>query len=279
MCPGPALPLFEVSMPSIHPELLKKWQMMGAEPVFARGTCRLVQFRKTFSREVPVTVLDKATMSYKPLILSDGAPLMAHEVLPERADLALDEDGHLLAQGEFSQNYERYLDSFIYPAGSNPRDEPVPNVVHFVKEMPDPYTESSGMIEIRFDPKLDQPFRPNQRFGPNGESEEEWKREQSKAAGDTTAILKQLAETQAQLAALIAGQKPANNQPAPAEPEPVEIPISAMTTSEAVSATSDDDRELSPCGRRYIRKGYAAQHMRHCDAPECGDGSVNSARE
>ena len=266
-------------MPSIHPELLKKWQMMGAEPVFARGTCRLVEFRKTFSSEVPVTVLDKATMSYKPLILSDGAPLMAHEVLPERADLALDEDGHLLAQGEFSQNYERYLDSFIYPAGSNPRDEPVPNVVHFVKEMPDPYTESSGMIEIRFDPKLDQPFRPNQRFGPNGESEEEWKREQSKAAGDTTAILKQLAETQAQLAALIAGQKPANNQPAPAEPEPVEIPISAMTTSEAVTATSDDDRELSPCGRRYIRKGYAAQHMRHCDAPECGDGSVNSARE
>lgn len=262
-------------MASIHPDQLRKWQLMGAEPVFARGTVRLDGLKKSFGRDVPVTVLDKETMAYKPLVLSDGGPLMAHEVLPERADLALDKDGHLLNQGDFSQNYEKYLDSFIYPQGSNPRDEHVPNVVHFVKEMPDPYTESSGMVEIRFDPKLDQPFRPHQRFGPNGESEEEWKREQAKQSGDTAAILKQLAETQAQLANLIAGK-----QAIPAEPALVEVPVASMTTSEAVEASSDDERELSPCGRKYVKKGYAAQHMRHCNAPECSDGeSVNSARE
>lgn len=267
-------------MPSIHQDQLRKWQLMGAEPVFARGTVRLPELKKSFGNDVPVTVLDRETMAYKPLILSDGGPLMAHEVLPERADLALDKDGHLLNQGDFSQNYEKYLDSFIYPQGSNPRDEPVPNVVNFVKEAPDPYTESSGMVEIRFDPKLDQPFRPHQRFGPNGESEEEWKREQARQSGDTAAILKQLAETQAQIASMLAksGGQPVNDTPQAPAPVETEIPVAAMTAAEAVEATSDDDREQAPCGK-YVTRGYVKQHQRHCADEACGDGSVNSARE
>lgn len=273
-------------MPSIHQDQIRKWQLMGAEPVFDRGTVRLPQFRKTFGSDIPVTVFDREAGAYRPLVLSDGKPLMAHEVLPERADLALDKDGRVLNQGDFAQNYEVYLDSFIYPAGSNPRDEPVPNVVAYVREMPDPYSESSGSVEIRFDPKLDKPFRPIHRFGPNGESEEEWKREQAKSNDDQKALLKMLAETQAQMAALLAGNKmpPVLEPPIGAnstgpdleeQPEPEPAPI---TPEEAVAATDHDDRELSPCGRKYIRKGYTAQHVRHCDAPECGGESVNSKR-
>lgn len=257
----------------------RKWAMLGHEPIYARGSVRLAEFKKNFPRDLPVTVFDKDAETYRPVILSNGKPLLAGDVLPERADLALDERGRVLSQGEFERNYEQYLDAFVYPAGSDPHYEPVPNVVNYIKETPDTFSSSRGMVEIGFDPKLNAPFRPNQRYGPNGETEEEWKREQAKQSSDTTAILKQLAETQALLLAMVAKQ---NGQPLPEPtPEPaadVAVQVEAMSTAEAIEATADNDRERAPCGK-YVTRGYIKQHMRHCADDACGDGSVNSEKE
>ena len=98
---------------SVQQDQINRWQRNGHEPVWDRGTVRLREFKKSFSRGLEVTVLDKASGQYVPLMLRCGRPLLCSEVLPERADLALDEDGHLLSQADFEQNYHVYLASFV----------------------------------------------------------------------------------------------------------------------------------------------------------------------
>lgn len=250
-----------------------KWAMLGHEPVYARGTVRLASLKKSFPRDLVVTVFDKDAEAYRPLILWDGKPLHAHEILPERADLALDERGRVLSQGEFEQNYALYLDAFVYPPGSDPRLEPVPNVVSFISEEPDKFSESRGMVPIRFNPRLDQEFKPRQRYGPNGETEEEWKREQSRNNGnDLGALVKLLAEA-------LKGNAVNAVPVAEVENSGEEIPthVDPITPDEAVAALADNDRELAPCGKA-VKKGYTAQHIRHCKNEACGEDSVNSHR-
>lgn len=259
---------------NMHEAQLRRWQIHGHTPVYERGTVRLNGMQKSFPKDLEVTVLDRSTGEYRPLMLTCGRPLKCSEVLPERADLALDEEGHVLTQGEFEQNYSMYLNAFAYPYGSDPNCEPVPNVVDFIRVHPDPYGESRGMVEIGWDAKLNQEFSPKQRFGPNGETEEEWRKAQNQNSNDISAALKILAENQVELTRFLKGEK---FEPAPeplvgdADPGP-----EPMAVREAVEATAENDHERAPCGKS-VRKGYVKQHMRHCKNDGCGDESVNSS--
>lgn len=127
------------------------------------------------------------------------------------------------------------------------------------------------MVPIRFNPRLDQEFKPKQRFGPNGEPEEEWKREQAKSSGDLGALVKMLAE---------ALKGTANHVPV-AETgdsgEDVPAQVDPITPDEAVAALADNEHELAPCGKP-VKRGYTAQHVRHCKSEACGGESVNSRR-
>lgn len=251
---------------NIHQQQVQRWQRHGHDPVWERGTVRLRELKHDVPKNQPVLVHNKDTNEYVPLILSCGRPLLCGEVLPERADLALDAEGRLLSQAEFESNYEQYLSAFSYPDGSDPNFEPVPNVVRFVKEMPDPYGESRGMVEIGFDPHLEREFRPNARFGPNGETEEEWLRESQKNSTDIAAALKVLSENQAALTQFLLSQKGVSI--------PVETPA-GLTATDAVESAGASTEEVAPCGKK-IKRGYLAQHQRFCNSNDCGGTGENS---
>tara|TARA_R100000808_G_scaffold24467_1_gene56428 strand:+ start:6981 stop:7793 length:813 start_codon:yes stop_codon:yes gene_type:complete len=259
----------------IHQKQLQKWQMNGHEPVYERGSVRLANFKKSLPDDLEVTVLDPATNDYVPFILTCGRALKCGEVLPERADLALDEKGRLRSQAEFEQAYSVFLDAFVYVEGSDTGFEPVPNVVDFVRQTPDTFSESSGMIEIGFDPKLDEEFKPQRRYGPDGQSEEEYQQEQANNT-DIAAALKSIAETQALLAAQL-NQVQSAPAPVSAPREQAAAASTGMNAEKAKAATADNDSAEAPCGKK-VRKGYVKQHQRFCDADECGGESENAEK-
>lgn len=253
----------------IDPKQLQAWQMQGHEPVYERGVVRLAKYRKSFPKDLEVTVLDPADGQYKPLILSCGRPLLVSECMPERADLALDEEGHLISQGEFAQRYDEYLNTFMYPQGADVSAEPVPNVVDYIKKMQDPWGESAGMVEVGFDAKLDEEFRPKQRFGPNGETEEEWRERQGESNREFAREL---------VREMLAAQRGEASQPE-IKPEPEAAPEAespGLDAAQAAASTSaEGDREQMPCGV-WKKRGYRAQHMRHCNHELCGGPGVNA---
>jgi hypothetical protein len=153
---------------------IQKWNLMGAEPIYARRSVRLAEFKKDFTGDQPVMVEDPDTGEKSPFMLRSGRPLLCREVLPERADLALTKAGVLLDQVRFEANYKVWLESWVYPPDCEPALEPVPNVKSFINAKPDEWGESFGFVEIDYDAKPDKPFVPQQLYGPNGETEEEY---------------------------------------------------------------------------------------------------------
>lgn len=266
------------TLQNIHQDQVQKWIRYGHEPIYERGTVRLREMRKSIPADLDVTVFDKERGGYFPLILSCGRPLKCGEVLPERADLALDEKGRLLSQGEFEQNYMAYLAAFSYPDGSDINFEPIPYVVNYVKEMPDPWSESRAMIEIGT-PQDTGEFKAKQRFGPNGETEEEWLRDSQKNSQDIAQALSVLAQNQTLLTEFL--MKQTGNVPivdVNAKTVVTDEPI-GVTAAEAAEAVGGPTEEVAPCGKR-IRKGYLAQHKRFCNSDDCdGEGENTTGPE
>lgn len=251
----------------------QRWSDNGDEVIRARGTVRLAQFKKSLPADLVVTVFDKDHNQYVPMLLWDGKPLTCGEVLPERADLALDERGRLLSQADFEARYDAFLASFIFPDGSDVGFEPIPNVVNYVSETPDIYSESNGMIPIRFDPRLNEDFKPKQRFGPNGETEEEWLRESGKNSADIASALQILAQNQAALTQFLMQNQ--NGTQVPISAPQQDAPAVGMTQTEAAEAAGLPVEEVAPCGAK-IKRGYLKQHQRFCNAEDCGGKGENS---
>jgi hypothetical protein len=253
---------------------ISRWMSNGDEPIRQRGSVRLAKFKKTLPADLEVTVFDKNREAYVPLLLSDGKPLKCGEVLPERADLALDEKGRLLSQSDFEARYDLFLNSFVFPEGSEVGFEPVPFVVNYIKETPDQWSESRGMVEIRYNPRIDEEFKPKKRFGPNGESEEEYLKDQAKSNGDIAAALSILAQNQAALTQFLMQQgAPGVNVPVAAPQQ--EAPADGMNAAAAAEAVGVSDREIAPCGKN-IKKGFIKQHQRFCNSDECGGKGENT---
>lgn len=238
------------------------WQRIGAEPVYARGTVRLAQFKKTFAPGQQVKIRDPHTGELAPYLLRSGRPLLCSEVMPERADLALDEDGVMLTQPEFKERYERYLASFVMPEGSDPSLEPIPSVARYINAKNDPFGESRGIVEIDYDAKLEQGFKPKKFYGPDGETEEEYLAAKSDQK-DMKAILAKLVELQM-------AQHPVNDQKdadeiVPVTDDDLEEVAQSLTPAEAAN---DPKKEAAPCGS-FVTAGYVKQHQRHCKDVRC----------
>lgn len=126
----------------------------GHEPIQERDSFRHKTYRKDFSRGTKVT--------------RDGIPLVARGsvdrcilttdmLLPEHADLALDEEGSVVSQDEFTRRYREYRRWYPMVEGSDPTCEPVPGVLDFLMSVPDRWTESPGMVDAGFDPYIPAP--------------------------------------------------------------------------------------------------------------------------
>jgi len=263
---------------SIAKENLDKWQMLGHEPVYERGVVRLHQFKKYFAPNVIVKEYVEEANEWAPVVLnSTFEELRAVDVLPERADLALDESGHLLHQGDFEQRYKLYLDAWVYEETADPNFEPIPNVRDFILEEPDSFSESRGYIPLKFDPKLNQEFKPEKLYGADGESEDEFKANKAKEA--INPLLDQILEGLSPEQKIEALERMAAQQNIPLingdekqeDPTPTPEPLAAAPEPGAKIKVA------APCGGEYTQ-GYAKQHARHCKNPECvsvayGDGS------
>ena len=144
--------------------------------------------------------------------------------------------------------------------------------MNYVKETPDPWSESSGMIEIGT-PQDTGEFKAAKRFGPNGESEEEWLKASTKNSEDVASALSKLTALQEQMATFLMAKQGVAPVAAVSD-----APIGGMEADAAAVAVGEPTEETAPCGKR-IRKGYLAQHQRFCNAEDCGGVGENSAED
>lgn len=232
------------------------WQMNRHEPVYERGTVRLAEYRKTFPDDARVMVRDKGTHELVPFTLRSGRPLFIRECLPERADLCLDADGVLLEQHEFRERYIVFLSSYLTPPNFDVSAEPIPNVAAYLNRKPDEWSESSGMVEIDYDPNFGDEFKPRVMFDGNREIPvEEYERQQAE---------KQAKEDRMERLLMAIGEKVLVEGDAAPIPEPEGVSV------EDVSAhTAPTGKEQAPCGD-YITEGYLKQHQRFCKHESCG---------
>lgn len=235
-----------------------KWEILGCKPIWQRGTVRLPQFMKTFPHNQIVTVRDSETGEYSPFKLRSGRNLVIADIMPERADLALDDKGRLVDQMQFEKNYAIYLDSFVMAPGSEIQNEPVPNVARFVNAKIDPWGESRGSVEVDFDPQLDKQFVAKKLIDKDGNDAE---------LADMKSLLSQLAKMQ--LAQANIGQNSIAVEAGPAKVDPEEIPVGQMSVADV-----PDDKERMPCGK-WKAKGYRNQHMLRCNHELCGGPGAN----
>ncbi len=121
-----------------------RWQTAGHEYIPERNLYRHRAYRKEFAPGIAVK-LDGV-----PLIV-EGCLVKTEELLPERADLALDMDGNILPQHEFERRYIDWLQWFTWHEATDLTAEPIPNVLDFVLKAKDVFSESNGLIPIHYD--------------------------------------------------------------------------------------------------------------------------------
>lgn len=139
-----------------------RWQTAGHEVMHERNTFRHRAYRKDFAPDAVVKV------DGIPLILN-GSVVKVSELFPERADLALDMDGNLLQQHEFSRRYVDWLQWFTWHEATDITAEPVPDVLDFINRTRDIFNESGGMIPIHFDARKPAEDVPTHRYDPNSD--------------------------------------------------------------------------------------------------------------
>ncbi|TDI71845.1 MAG: hypothetical protein E2O85_01530 [Bacteroidetes bacterium] len=257
----------EIESQKIEKENVDNWTINPAyEIVPERGVVRLVKYKKEFSDDVMVL------RDGVPFILKNsGRPLKANEVMRERADLALDKDGNLLPQGEFQMRYMEWLGAFVYPEGTELALEPVPEVSAYVSECQDTFSESTGWIEIGFDPKLNEEWEPSKKFDTEGRDRDEVERD---AKSDMNTKI---------MEALVSKLSPEQAAELITEAVGVEIPVVGETVAEPVNVATHVQKpakELltAPCGKPCKGKAGLSAHTRFCKHELCGGDSENSHR-
>jgi hypothetical protein len=245
----------ETQVDQLNQKQRQRWMEQGIE--ITPFGIRIPTMKKSFSADLEVTVRDPETEEWRPYLLRSGRPLLCSEIIPDFADLALDEKGHLLDQLHFQENYKVFLEAFIYPSGSEAQNEPVPNVSRFVNRKPDEWGESKGMVEIDFDPKLGQEFVPQKLIDKDGND----------------AKLDEMQSVLMKLSEIAIGQ----NQIEGPEDEPTPAPVIGMPLQEVSAASEPEGHERTPCGTTWVKKGYVKQHQRHCNEEACGGPGVNTS--
>ena len=169
-------------------KLVMRWMAAGHEVVHERGTFRHKAYKKEFKPDTPVK------QNGAQMIMSNGHALVAGDILPERADLALDMDGNVLPQHEFEKRYREFLNWFTMVEGSDPGAEYVPNAAQYVCQTPDTFSESPGMVEIGFDASKPAEEDRTHRYDQDRDELVEIVKAQGEVAGTALEAVKQLLE-------------------------------------------------------------------------------------
>lgn len=128
-------------------QMALRLQAAGHEVIPERFTYR----HRTFRKDFPAGTVVKVRHGHEvvPLITSFGTTVTTDQVLPERADLALDEQGCVLDKNAFEERYLMMLDSLMQMG--DPKSEHIPDPEQWVVMVPDTFSESPGMVEIGYD--------------------------------------------------------------------------------------------------------------------------------
>lgn len=152
MAPLPGSPQFEVSMSAgfmdtseENQKLILRWTAAGHEVIHDRMVFRHKLLRKDLAPDALVRFQDGSP------IISHGKSVRVSDLLPERADVALDGDGKLFGETEFTKRYHEYARWFQYVEGTDLSCEPVPDPLTYILATPDTFSESPGFVEIHYD--------------------------------------------------------------------------------------------------------------------------------
>lgn len=250
----------EVEAQQIAKSNIDRWTIDPQfEIVPERGLVRLTKYKKDFADDV---IVKRDGVPF--LLKYSGRALHANEVLRERADLALDQDGNLLGQGDFQARYVEWLDAFTYPEGHETALDPIPEVGAYVSERQDTFSESSGYIAIDFDPRKDSEWEPSEKFDTEGREIQD----ETVSGALNAMLLKALADklSPEQAAEILEeGLAGAARTDAAVEiSEKVEVKKNVKQTV------------LAPCGKGCKGNAGMKAHMRHCKHELCGGTSVNT---
>lgn len=126
-------------------DMFNRWQIAGHTVIVERGTFRHAQFKRDHDPEAVLKV------DGVPYLNSQGKTVKVGQLLPERADLALDMDGNVLPKHEFEKRYRDFLRYVPMIEGSDPGAEHIPDPVRWVTQVIDTYSESVGPVEAGWD--------------------------------------------------------------------------------------------------------------------------------
>lgn len=180
-------------------KLVITWQAAGHEVIHERGTFRHKTYRKDFP---PETVIRKRDgMPYLTNHKDENGELhtlLTGEVLPERADMCLDEKGRMIDQHEFEKRYiNDFLSWFKWVEQSEIEAEPIPNAERWICMIPDPFSESPGMVEVGFDAHRPADMERTHKYDPQRDELVEIMKVDREAQTITLKAVQQLLETQA----------------------------------------------------------------------------------
>jgi hypothetical protein len=244
-------------------ENFKRWQSHPEkyEIVHQLGVPRLREYMKNFDDEEVFVKKDGVPVIMK----ASGRALRACDCLPYKADLCLDADGNLIDQGQFTERYTRWLESFVYPEGHEVGLSYIPNCLDWLSRVPDSFSESNGPVEIYFDPQLDKEWEPRHNIDPRT-GEEYSGDEDAKSDGLTEKLMQALVDklTPDQVLELVGDEVPTVGE-------------QEVAVEEAPRRSTAYDLQSAPCGKQVKGNVGLKAHMRKCGHEACGGVSENTA--
>lgn len=197
--------------------LVNRWNAAGHTIVYERGTYR----HKAYIKEFPPETVIQRDMDGKsiPYLTSTGHTLTYGDVLPERADLCLDQEAKMVPKHVFEKRYEEFIKWFNYIQGAELDSVYVPDHDKWISQIPDPFSESPGSVEAGWDARKPAPpeSERTERYDPRLDKMIEIQQEDRKRSDLTTeALVKFLEESKSTPQTEIAVVTPV----AATEPEP-----------------------------------------------------------
>ncbi len=144
-------------------EQVMQWTVAGHEVIVERGTFRMKKYLKNLSANTPVMVCETGAEPHQLLGVGDHR-IVVGDLLPERADLCLDEEGTLISQSDFIDRYVEYINWHKMVEGSDPGSEHIPNVKTYVAQIPDTFSESPGYVTVGYDARKPAPSDPTHQY-------------------------------------------------------------------------------------------------------------------
>lgn len=246
-----------------------------AEIMFGRDTYRHPLLRHQLNPELIIRENDI------PVIRADGKELMAGDVLPERADLGIDEHGNLYSQDAFKRRMKIHIRG-AQVLKCDEDAEPIPDVRTYVTEIPDAFSDqSSGMVPIGFNPHSTGEAKETKNAAPDGGSIRDWEGRTIPVDPEETEARLTKAKTDTLMELLLGGKltqdeyvtemKALSGQQIEVGVEPEPAPEPAEETTPVAAAPASKPVEMVPtlCGKTEVKKGGRHVHERHCSEPEC----------